>query len=297
LLRAQERIPKLLKSYYMAIPSLCYFVQNLLLFVSLQNLNAAAFSVISQSKIFTTAVFSIFLLQRQLSARKWRSLGVLAVGVVLVEWRPDTCAAPLADGQKHGDTPTGILAASTMVGLSGFSAAFLERLLKRPTDLLDEDADSLGTVTIWDQNVQLAFYSFIVAVLSLALDSQDLSENGFFGGYTVLTGFICVWLAFGGLAVAMVVKFADSIVKGFATSMAIVITALCSVVLMDIRLSAFFYLGAAAVLLSVFNYNEVEPTLTLAKPQNNSSSSGPTTVALSVIDTGNGSHSKLMLTQ
>ena len=51
---------------------------------ALGNIDAATFSIIAQMKVFTTATFSVLMLNRTLAPRKWRALCTLVVGVVLI---------------------------------------------------------------------------------------------------------------------------------------------------------------------------------------------------------------------
>ena len=60
--------------------------------------------------------------------------------------------------------------------------------------------------------------------------------------------------ATGGLLVAMVIKYADNILKGFATSLAIILTSVVAVFLFGLTLSLQFIAGAAFVIASVFLY-------------------------------------------
>ena len=63
----------------------------------------------------------------------------------------------------------------------------------------------------------------------------------------------------GGILVAVVVKYADNILKGFATSAAIVISCVVSVYLFDVVLSLQFIIGTVLVLLSIFLYARFVP--------------------------------------
>lgn len=73
-----------------------------------------------------------------------------------------------------------------------------------------------------------------------------------------------VWLiillqAFSGLLVAVVVKYADNILKGFATSAAIVISCVVSMYLFDFQLSAQFVVGSTLVIVATFVYSRYVP--------------------------------------
>ena len=61
--------------------------------------------------------------------------------------------------------------------------------------------------------------------------------------------------AFGGLVVAMTVKYADNILKGFATSISIIVSSVFSyLVLNDLIPGGYFILGTGLVILATFMY-------------------------------------------
>lgn len=70
---------------------------------------------------------------------------------------------------------------------------------------------------------------------------------------------IIVLQSLGGILVAVVVKYADNILKGFATSAAIVISCIVSVYLFDVTLSAQFIVGTVFVMLSIYLYAKFVP--------------------------------------
>ena len=95
-------------------------------------------------------------------------------------------------------------------------------------------------------------------------DRDKVVERGFFDGYTPIvwvvvvlqvafgktlsSNFLVLTLLFiqatGGLLIAAVIKFADNILKGFATSVSIVLSCLVSyVVFHDLKLETNFILG------------------------------------------------------
>ena len=63
--------------------------------------------------------------------------------------------------------------------------------------------------------------------------------------------------ATGGLLVAVVVKYADNILKGFACSLAIILTCVLSIFIFGFTLSTQFCFGAGLVISSIFMYGYV----------------------------------------
>ena len=68
------------RSQKMMVPAVIYLIMNILGFVALGHIDAATFSIIAQMKVFTTATFSVLMLNRSLAPRKWRALTTLVIG-------------------------------------------------------------------------------------------------------------------------------------------------------------------------------------------------------------------------
>ncbi|KAI1812419.1 UDP-galactose transporter [Poronia punctata] len=68
----------------LAIPATLYTLQNILQYVAVENLDPVHYQVILQFKILTTALFTVTILGRSLSTRKWISLIILTAGVSIV---------------------------------------------------------------------------------------------------------------------------------------------------------------------------------------------------------------------
>merc|ERR1712244_184470 len=91
-------------------------------------------------------------------------------------------------------------------------------------------------------------------VTSYMKDGAKIEDGGFFHGYDNFVWFTVAQNALGGLLVAVVVKYADNILKGFACSLAIIITCIASIFIFDFSLSIQFTMGAALVIGSIFMY-------------------------------------------
>jgi hypothetical protein len=73
-------------------------------------------------------------------------------------------------------------------------------------------------------------YSIVIGLIGLCLtpDYERVVSDGFFVGYTWLTVFNIAVQGCGGLIIAVVIKFADNILKNFATSISIILSAVIS---------------------------------------------------------------------
>ena len=219
-------------------------IQNNLQYIAAENLDAATFQVTYQIKILTTAGFSVLLLHKTLSINKWASLFLLTVGVGIVQVQGVGGGGMKASAHLMNPA-AGFLAVLIGCCTSGLAGVYFEMVLKNSqTDL-------------WIRNVQLSLFSLIPAALPIVYDLSR-SERGLglfhnFGGWAWSTVFIQV---FGGLITALVIKHADNILKGFATSLSIVISCLASVALFNFPFTFTFALGAGVVLVATCMYNQ-----------------------------------------
>lgn len=109
---------------------------------------------------------------------------------------------------------------------------------------------------LWVRNLQMSFFSILLGLIFVVLlqDGATIVQKGFFVNYNSLTWLVISIQAFGGLVVALVVKYADNILKGFATSISIILSSLVSVWFFNFTLSGTFILGTALVIYSTYLY-------------------------------------------
>ncbi|KAI9699996.1 MAG: hypothetical protein M1836_002530 [Candelina mexicana] len=277
-------------SWKLAIPASLYTLQNSLQYIAVSNLDAATFQVTYQLKIITTALFSVALLGRSLSLRKWVALVLLMIGVAIVQTPTSdpTGFTPMKDPESRFYFPRSF---DDLRSLGGFGKV---NLAKRSATYegIDEDfrlahpqlnasvglmavivactvsglagvyfekilKDSNSSASLWVRNVQLSFYSlspaFFIGVLFR--DGENIAKNGFFDGYNWIVWTAIGFQAMGGIIIALCVNYADNIAKNFATSISIVISLLASVWFFDFRLTSKFIIGTGIVLSATYLYS------------------------------------------
>ncbi|KAI8583701.1 hypothetical protein K450DRAFT_222356 [Umbelopsis ramanniana AG] len=231
----------------MLIPSGLYAIQNNLLYIALSNLEAATFQVTYQLKILSTAIFSVLLLGTALTKQKWLALLLLMIGVTLVQLPTSTASSEKHNGSTQNQT-VGLLAVMASCVSSGFAGCYFEKILKS------------SNTSMWIRNIQLgisgAVFSFIAV---MAYDYPRIAEGGMFQGYGLLTCLVVINQALGGLLVSLVVRYADNILKGFATSLSIILSSIISFRLFDFQPSYHFIFGAMLVMLATYVYGRPVP--------------------------------------
>lgn len=248
---AKDILAKPMDTLKVAVPAIMYVIQNNLLFIALSKLDAATYQVTYQLKILTTAFFSVTMLGKSLNPLKWVALLLLTAGVALVQMPSGDTPAKASAAADSSDSMIGLFCVLAACVSSGFAGVFFEKILKTTN------------VSLWMRNLQLAFFSIFGGFFMCWLyDYEAIEKNGFFQGYNNTIWIVVMLQAYGGLVIALVVKYADNILKGFAVSLSIILSSFFSwFFLGDFYPSLTFALGAAVVLAATFMYGH-EPKKT-----------------------------------
>lgn len=81
-----------------------------------------------------------------------------------------------------------------------------------------------------------------------------MAEKGLLQGFDATVWCVVAVQAFGGLLVAVVIKYADNILKAFATSFAIIVSSVAAIFIFALYPRLLFIGGAALVIAAVFLY-------------------------------------------
>ena len=131
--------------------------------------------------------------------------------------------------------------------LSGLAGVYFEKILKG------------SDVSVWMRNIQMGLFGMLFGFLTMHLsDGAEVKSKGLLFGYTPMVWTAIVVQSAGGLIVALVVKHADNILKGFATSLAIILSCVASVIIFDFQLTPLFAFGSTLVISSIFLYSKPE---------------------------------------
>ena len=186
-------------------------------------------------------------LKKKISFVQWISLFVLIAGVALVQLAGSDKAKTSAE---KNNAILGFLAVSAACCTSGFAGVYLEKLVKKQGS------------NVWIRSMQLSLIGIISGWLYLIANSRNSSDvySHFFDGYDWCVWVVISFQSLGGIMVALVVKYADNILKGFSTSIAIIVASVFSYFFFDFVITYYFGLGTTLVLISTFMYG-INPTL------------------------------------
>ncbi len=254
-------------SWKLAVPACLYVLQNSLQYIALSNLDSATYRVTCQLKILPTAIFSVFLLDRSLSLRKWISLALLMIGVAIVQLPvSDPAIAPFKNSQTSSYWPRSVTdfwnlasvnshpinkRSATYEGIAedegllnpkmnpalGLAAAIGGTVAASAASVYFEKIlkDSETQASLWIRNVQLSFYSLFPALFLgvMFVDGEEIAQHGFFVGYNWIVWVTIGLQSLGGVLVSLAVKYADNITKSFAISISVLLSLIASVFFFD----------------------------------------------------------------
>ena len=134
--------------------------------------------------------------------------------------------------------------------VSSFGGVFFEKILKSHKDANNQSR------SLWLRNLQLSAVSMPFAFTNwLWSDHLAIKEHGFFHGYDALVCILPLMSAFGGLVFACVIKYADNILKGFASSAAIILGVFVDVMFFQQPFNVSFYFSVMIVVFSIVLYS------------------------------------------
>ena len=230
----------------MLLPASLFIAQQQLNLIAATGLDAVTFQVTNQFKVLPTAVFSVLMLDKKLSLQQWLSLPLLSVGVAIVN---NSTTGDQGSSDPHLESTSwwaGLLCALAAGVTSGYAGVHFERSLKSAT----------APVSLWAMNVQLSVFGSLLALANVLLVNwQFVRERGLLYGFGPSAWTVVLLQAVGGLIVAVTIRYADNILKGFATAVSIVVSWIISVPLFGLKPNFTFALGITLVIASLLMYS------------------------------------------
>ena len=181
------------------------------------------------------------MLGRRLSRLQWFSLILLTIGVSSAELSSSYGSSE----QEKSNTIAGFIAVLSAACTSGFSGVYFEKILK-----------SSGS-TLWVRNLQMGISSIILAFFGIYFSGELplVLELGYFHGYNWIVMTTILLQAIGGLVVAVVVKYADNILKGFAAAFSMLTSSILCFFFFDFHPNIYFFFGLLLVNLATYLYS------------------------------------------
>ncbi|XP_015972877.1 CMP-sialic acid transporter 4 [Arachis duranensis] len=217
------------------IPAALYLVKNLLQYYIFAYVDAPGYQILKNLNIISTGVLYRIILKKRLSEIQWAAFILLTAGC--------TTAQLNSNSDRVLQTPfQGWVMAIVMALLSGFAGVYTEAIIKK------RPSRNINVQNFWLYIFGMGFN----AIAILVQDFDAVMNKGFLHGYSPITVLMIFNHALSGIAVSMVMKYADNIVKVYSTSVAMLLTAVVSVYLFGFHLSLAFFLGTTVVSVAIY---------------------------------------------
>jgi len=218
---------------HLGVPACSYAIQNNLQLVAARYVGAVLLHIIERLKLLTTAMLGVVLLGRQLSALQWAALTIIVGGVLLTQIghsqetsNPESASYELALGMG---------AALCVALLSSFASVYLEKMIK---------ADS---VSLPMRNVQLCAYSIPIQ-LGHMWRAGEIDYRALPSQLCTSSWALAANLAFAGLLVAFLMRYADNNLKNIAQALATVLSSVIAIPLFGFQADNRFAIGSILVI-------------------------------------------------
>ncbi|RFU28397.1 hypothetical protein B7463_g7933, partial [Scytalidium lignicola] len=221
------------------------FAQLALFYALINNTNFVSYKVADPGTIqltksgvtFITALVMIFTLGARITKIQWIAIVIQICGLVVTQYHPET-------GTSYPFSTYLILI--FQVFLSALSGVYNQALLKTENASLHAD-----NMILYASGAAVNF------LLHITIKILKADEPGFFSGYASLGAFMVIMSnVFIGLAMTAVYKYADAVIKCFATAVSTGILLYLSPILFNTELSFLVLPGTVVVFIASWLYME-----------------------------------------
>ncbi|KAL8475099.1 hypothetical protein ACS0TY_031505 [Phlomoides rotata] len=158
------------------LPAAIYALQNSLLQISYKNLDSLTFSMLNQTKLFFTALFTFFILRQRQSIQQIGALFLLIIAAVLLSVGEGSTKASSSHNPDeilfYGIVP--VLVASVLSGLASALCQWASQVKKHASYLMTVEMSIIGSLCL-------------LVSASKSPDGIAIRKHGFFYGWTPLT--------------------------------------------------------------------------------------------------------------
>lgn len=201
------------------LPAAIYALQNSLLQISYRNLDSLTFSILNQTKLFFTALFTFFILRQKQSIQQIGALFLLIIAAVLLSIGEGSSNAFGRNNNNnnsdevlfYGIVP--VLVASVLSGLASALCQWASQVKKHSSYMMTIEMSIIGSLCM-------------IASSFKSPDGEAIRRHGFFYAWTPLTLIPVTINAIGGILVGLVTSYAGGVRKGFVMVSALLVTAL-----------------------------------------------------------------------
>lgn len=227
------------------LPAAIYALQNSLLQISYRNLDSLTFSILNQTKLFFTAIFTYLILGKKQSVQQVGALTLLIIAAILLSVGEGSSKG---SGGKNTDLVlfygiVPVMVASVLSGLASSLCQWASQVKRHTSYLMTIEMSVVGSLCL-------------LASLYKSPDGVAIKKHGFFYGWTPWTLIPVISNAVGGILVGLVTAHAGGVRKGFVIVSALLVTALLQFIFDSKPPSLYCLAALPLVMCSIFIYQK-----------------------------------------
>ncbi|UJR29014.1 hypothetical protein I4U23_010232 [Adineta vaga] len=234
------------KSIPYSIPAILYFINNNLAVHMQLHMDPASYQILSNFKIFTTAILYRLVMKQILTKRQWFALTLLLFGGFIYSIGTSKTSSFISITKTDSNfnrremyiRPLGIPMISIYCILSGFAGVYNEWILKRNYN----ESLHLQNVFLYTYGT---FFNLLPAIHSIIRTSStnNIFYLNLFHGFSFYTWLIVFTQAFNGLFMSVVMKHSSNIIRLFVISFSLIVTTLLSFFIYHISFNMYFFIS------------------------------------------------------
>jgi probable UDP-sugar transporter A4 len=219
-------------------------------------MDPASYQILSNLKIFTTAILYRLIIKQKLTKRQWIALTFLFLGSFVYSLGTLKDSSFISKTNTDSSLvmremyirPLGIPMIVVYCTISGLAGVYNEWILKR------NYSESLHL-----QNVFLytygTFFNLIPAV-SIMMTSSETSNYrlNLFHGFSFYTWLVVFTQALNGLFMSVVIKYSSNIIRLFVISFSLIVTAMLSFFIYHINFNMYFFTSFVTMICALSLY-------------------------------------------
>jgi UDP-galactose transporter len=211
-----------------------YALNNNLAFVLFQQADPATITLFKSMTSFTTAVLMYFLLSRPIVQSQWYAVCFQCAGLIVFQYNPCKGASLYA--------PMTYFLLMTAVSMTTFSSVINDHLLKS------------APISLNAFNFVMYAFGVMFNMVFFLYDYTVKGGPGLFEGYTA-PAFLVVFLnSIIGIAITLVYKYGDALVKTFASAITAVILMVVSAAFFDLHANVLTWVGGLMTVVATQMY-------------------------------------------
>lgn len=224
--------------FHFAIPGVLYSILNIC--------NSYAFNIFPSHFVITVANLKIiwsmllakYFLKQTFSREQWFAGTLILVGLCVISAQPIDQDTNMFSAVMYG------IFSSLVSSIAGTYCEYVYRLEPKET--------------LYAQNTKLYAFGTLSNVFIFALRS-NMPDNWHWS-----VNIVVVYYAFAGIVISFVMKYLGNVVRNILGAITMVLVSLCSVVLLDNKITYNFIAGATIVISGslMYNFNKKSPVLT-----------------------------------